>query len=109
MFFLLLQVTDYTSNAMSISVKPLKYIEEMTKRGLTLDCPISVSHSKKISAFRFVYSPKEHELNFIPNVLIDEIVVPFEICIVDVQPCRRSKKGLDFRHGHESTPTLDCV
>ena len=78
MFFLLLQVTEYTSNAMSNSVKPLKYREEMTKRGVTIDCPISVSPSKKISAFRFVYSPKEHELNFIPNVLIDEMKnVPF--------------------------------
>lgn len=64
-FLLLLLTIDFTMI--------LKYQSEIDKLNLK-NCPSNVSPPKEeIIAFRFSFNPIDHEHNFLPNVLIDEI------------------------------------
>lgn len=52
----------------------LKYQTEISNRNFKIQCPISGAQPTNLSAFRFVYSPITHNLNFLPNIIFDNLV-----------------------------------
>jgi hypothetical protein len=50
----------------------LKYQAEIDQRTLLAQCPESGTPPDNLSAYRFVYSPINHKLNFLPNIIFDK-------------------------------------
>lgn len=70
---------------------PLKYQREIDNFNLSIPCPENAIPPDDMDAYRFSFSPVNHEHNFLPNVVFDRIrgIGPNYSKLPDARKCSR--------------------